>query len=207
MVLGLAASIVYAMLTLADLSIARSQSFSEAGQGLALIRGGEQSAIAALRRDMIAAPATDNAAEPWAKIAQEPIAIPGGSFALHIEDAQGHFNLNTLAEDADATGGTAATEATGATDDGGATEATEGSDGIGGTDSAFGTEETAGTEASGEPDATATTDGTEQTGGGAQTPKEFLEALGKAADLPDDLVRADRLEPRARRPAAAASRI
>ena len=96
-VLGLAATVVYGMLTLADLSIARSQSFSEAGQGLALIRGGEQSAIAALRRDAVAAPDTDSLAEPWAEIAQAPIAIPGGSFALRIEDAQGRFNLNTLA--------------------------------------------------------------------------------------------------------------
>ena len=55
-VLGLAASVVYADAELGDLSIARSQRFGEAGQALALIRGGEQSAIAALRRDMIAAP-------------------------------------------------------------------------------------------------------------------------------------------------------
>lgn len=95
-VLGLSAAVVYAMLTLADLGIARSQAFSEAGQGLALVRAGEQSAIAALRRDMIRAPETDNATEPWAKIGQEPISIPGGSFALTIADAQDRFNLNRL---------------------------------------------------------------------------------------------------------------
>ena len=95
-ILGLAATIVFVMLTLADVSIARSQRFSDAGHGLALIRGGEQSAIAALRRDMIAAPDTDNAAEPWNDVAQQTIEIPGGTFELRIADAQGLFNLNTL---------------------------------------------------------------------------------------------------------------
>ncbi len=97
-VLGLAATVVYAMLTLADLAIARSQAFSDAGQGLALIRGGEQSAIAALRRDLAEAPEADYPTETWGKIAQEKIGIPGGTFELQITDAQGLFNLNTLAE-------------------------------------------------------------------------------------------------------------
>ena len=58
------------MLSLADVSIARSQRFSEAGQALALIRAGEQSAIVALRRDMIEAPDIDHAGEPWNDVAQ-----------------------------------------------------------------------------------------------------------------------------------------
>lgn len=95
-VLGLAATIVYAMLTLSDLSLARSQRFSEAAQGLALVRAGEQSAIAALRRDMIEAPELDYPAEPWSRVAQEAIDIAGGSFALQIEDAQSRLNLNVL---------------------------------------------------------------------------------------------------------------
>ena len=95
-VLGLAATIVYAMLTLTDFSIARSQRFSEAGQALALVRGGENSAIAALRRDLIDAPDTDHPGEAWSDAAQTEIAVPGGSFELSIEDAQGLYNLNTL---------------------------------------------------------------------------------------------------------------
>ena len=94
--LGLASTVVYLMLSLGDLSIARSQRFGEAGQALALVRAGEQSAIAALRRDMIEAPETDHAAEPWAEVAQADIEIPGGAFELEIADAQGLLNLNAL---------------------------------------------------------------------------------------------------------------
>lgn len=95
-VLGLAASVVYLMLTLSDLAIARSQRFSEAGQALALVRAAERSAGLALRRDMIEAPEIDHAAEPWAATAQLPISIEGGAFALAIGDAQGLLNLNRL---------------------------------------------------------------------------------------------------------------
>ena len=95
-ILALTASVVYAMVSLSDLSITRSQRFSSAGQALALISGGEASAIVALRRDMINAPATDNMAEPWALTGQEEVQIAGGRFALQIEDAQRLFNLNTV---------------------------------------------------------------------------------------------------------------
>lgn len=94
--LGIAASVVAVMLNLADLSIARSQRFGEAAQALALVRAGEQSAIAALRRDMEAAPGIDHAAEPWAAVAQAGIAIEGGDFELEIADAQSLLNLNAL---------------------------------------------------------------------------------------------------------------
>jgi general secretion pathway protein K len=96
-VLGLAATVVYAMLILSDISIARNQRFSEAGQALALVRGAEQSAIAALRRDLAEAPESDYPAEAWGRVSQENTRISGGSFALRIEDAQGLFNLNALA--------------------------------------------------------------------------------------------------------------
>ncbi len=94
--LALAASVVTMMLSLADLSIARSQRFSEAGQALALIRAGEASAIAALRRDMIEAPEADHRGEAWAAVGQRGIEIAGGTFELEIADAQGRFNLNAL---------------------------------------------------------------------------------------------------------------
>ena len=94
--LGLAASVVYAMLALADLSIARSRRFAEAGRALALVRAGEQSAIAALRRDMIEAPAIDHPGEAWTAVAQAGVDIGGGAFELQIADAQDRFNLNSL---------------------------------------------------------------------------------------------------------------
>ena len=77
--LGLAASVVYLMLSLGDLSIARSQRFSEAGQALALIRGGEQSAITALRRDMLEGPGTDHAGESWARIGHDAFRSRAGA--------------------------------------------------------------------------------------------------------------------------------
>ncbi len=95
--LALASSVLYAMISLSDLSIARSQRFSEAGQAQALIAAGEASLIAALTRDMAQDPQTDNLSEPWAQIAQEPIAIAQGSFALAIQDAQSRINLNSNA--------------------------------------------------------------------------------------------------------------
>lgn len=95
--LGLAATVVYMMLSLGEIAIARSQRFSEAGQALALVRAGEHSAIVALRRDMIEAPDTDHAGEAWAAAAQRGIEIAGGAFELEIADAQALFNLNALA--------------------------------------------------------------------------------------------------------------
>lgn len=94
--LGLAATVVYMMLSLAELSIARSQRFGEAGQALALVRAGEASAIVALRRDMVEAPDIDHPGEPWGVVAQEAIALAGGAFELEIADAQGLFNINLL---------------------------------------------------------------------------------------------------------------
>lgn len=95
-VLALASTVVYAMMNVSDIAIRRSQKYSEAGQALALIRGGEMTAITALRRDMVDHPETDNATEAWAKVAQDSVAIDGGHFSLSIEDAEGLFNLNSL---------------------------------------------------------------------------------------------------------------
>lgn len=95
--LALASSVLYAMISLSDLSITRSQRFGDAGQAQALIAAGEVSLIAALARDMTEAPQTDNLAEPWAQIAQDPIAIAQGSFSLSMQDAQSRINLNSNA--------------------------------------------------------------------------------------------------------------
>lgn len=93
--LALASAVLYAMISLSDLSIARSQRYSEAAQAQALIAAAEASLISALARDMIEAPETDNLTEGWARIAQQPVSIAGGSFALVIEDAQARINLNS----------------------------------------------------------------------------------------------------------------
>lgn len=96
--LGLSATVVYMMLSLGELSVARSQRFSEASQALMLIRGAEQSAITALRRDMVEAPEIDYPGEPWSQAAETGIGIEGGAFALEIADARGLFNVNALAD-------------------------------------------------------------------------------------------------------------
>ncbi len=95
-ILALSSTVVFAMLRLSDTAITRSQRFSDAGQATALITGGEVTAIAALRRDMQDAPLADHPGEDWAQIAQDDIAVEGGTFSLAISDAQGRFNLNNL---------------------------------------------------------------------------------------------------------------
>ena len=102
-VLGLAGVLVALMLDTGDRAIARSQRFSEGGRALALIEAGERSAIVALRRDMVLAPDVDHPGEPWGRVAQKPVAIEGGGFALTISDAQDRFNLNAVAPGAQET--------------------------------------------------------------------------------------------------------
>ncbi len=77
--------------------VERSTSLREAGQAQAYIRGGELSAVAALRRDMVEAPDVDHAGEAWTAIADDEVEIRGGRFSLAIVDAQDRFNLNSLA--------------------------------------------------------------------------------------------------------------
>lgn len=95
-ILALTASVVYAMVSLSELSITRSQRFSAASQAQALISAGEASAITALRRDMVEAGQSDHLSEAWALTGQTPVPIEGGRFGLRIEDAQAQFNLNSL---------------------------------------------------------------------------------------------------------------
>jgi general secretion pathway protein K len=76
----------------------RSILFQEASQAAIIARGGEISAVVALRRDAIQAAETDHLAEPWAQIIQRPVSISGGTFSLEIIDAQARFNLNNLAD-------------------------------------------------------------------------------------------------------------
>ena len=100
MIVALMSSVVFAMVSFGDLSIARSQRFSEAGQAISLVLAGENSALAALRRDLARAPETDHAGEVWGQVAQQAVTIEDGSFALAITDAQGLVNLTGLYPDA-----------------------------------------------------------------------------------------------------------
>lgn len=95
-ILALASSVVLVMISFSEMSIRRSQRFSEAAQAEAYAFGGESSAIVALRQDAITGPSTDNLREPWAQLAQRDTAIANGRFNLVITDAQARFNINTL---------------------------------------------------------------------------------------------------------------
>ena len=95
-ILALTASVVFAMVSLSELSITRSQRFSAASQAQALVSAGEASAITALRRDMAGPEQIDHLSEAWALVGQEPMQIQGGRFALRIDDAQAQFNLSSL---------------------------------------------------------------------------------------------------------------
>jgi general secretion pathway protein K len=95
---ALSSTVVFAMLQLSDTAITRSQRYGDAGQALALMAGGEATAMAALRRDQADAATADHLAESWALIGQDDIAIEGGRFTLTIADAQDRFNLTNAAQ-------------------------------------------------------------------------------------------------------------
>ncbi len=96
-ILALTSAVLLVMVRASDISIARSQVFSDAAQGQALILGAEASAIAALRRDMVTAPKSDHLGEEWTAVGQAETQIETGAFAVQITDAQSRFNLNSIA--------------------------------------------------------------------------------------------------------------
>ncbi|NWO96470.1 general secretion pathway protein GspK, partial [Escherichia coli] len=79
-----------------ELALDRALRTREAARALAVVRGGELSAVVALRRDMVVAPNEDDVTEPWARLSERGAPIEGGSFDLAIADAEGRFNLNAL---------------------------------------------------------------------------------------------------------------
>ena len=93
---AIASALVLLMINREELALDRTSRLREAARAAAIVRGGELSAVTALRRDMIAAPDSDDATEAWAAIADSNVRIDGGSFDLAVADAQGRFNLNNL---------------------------------------------------------------------------------------------------------------
>lgn len=96
-IVAVVAALVMAMLGSETPAVDRATMFRQSAQALAIARGGELTAIAALRRDMVAGPDSDDRTEPWAKVAQASTPIADGSFALNIADAQDRFNVNDAA--------------------------------------------------------------------------------------------------------------
>jgi general secretion pathway protein K len=96
LVLAVASVAVLIMVSTQDIEVQRSTRLRDAAQASAYARAGELSAVTVLRRDGLVASATDNLSEPWAKLDQQEIAVPGGRFTLRIEDEQARFNLNAM---------------------------------------------------------------------------------------------------------------
>ncbi len=96
LVLAVASVAVLVMVVAQDIQVQRGTRLRDAAQAGAYARAGELSAVTVLRRDALVAAGTDNLTEPWAAVGQETIAVPGGRFALSIEDEQSRFNINAL---------------------------------------------------------------------------------------------------------------
>lgn len=93
---AIASGILLLMITSEDSALERGLRMREAARAQAIARGGEISAIVALRRDAAVAPDSDSRAEPWAALSERDAPIDGGSFDLAIADAQDRFNINAL---------------------------------------------------------------------------------------------------------------
>ncbi|MDO6413602.1 type II secretion system protein GspK [Sphingomonas sp. BIUV-7] len=111
LLVGLAAAVLAIMVAGDDAGLQRATRMAEAAQAVQIARGGELSAVAALRRDMVQAPDSDDATEPWANIDEKGAAIEGGRFAMIVTDATGKLDLNPLAKDDTITKGRLATMA------------------------------------------------------------------------------------------------
>lgn len=104
-IVAVAAAALVLMAGAQDAGLSRATRLADAARLAAIADAGELSAVVALRRDARDAPRSDHAREPWAAASQRETAIADGRFRLTIADAQGRFNVNTLA-----TGGLVALE-------------------------------------------------------------------------------------------------
>ena len=96
LVMAVASVAILIMVSTQDIEVQRSTRLRDAAQANAYARAGELSAVTTLRRDALVAAGTDNLSEPWAQLGQQAISVPGGRFALVIEDEQSRFNLNAM---------------------------------------------------------------------------------------------------------------
>lgn len=96
MFVAIASGLVLLMITREEIALDRSLRVREAARAMSTVRGGELSALVALRRDTSKAPDTDSPDEPWGALSESGAPITGGSFDLAIADAEGRFNINML---------------------------------------------------------------------------------------------------------------
>ncbi|WP_315761819.1 type II secretion system protein GspK [Sphingomonas sp. Y38-1Y] len=93
---AIASGLVLLMVNREELALDGALRMREASRAAAIVRGGELSALTALRRDAEEAPEADHRGEPWAAVAESGIAIEGGTFDLAVADAEGRFNINNV---------------------------------------------------------------------------------------------------------------
>ena len=79
-----------------DENVERSARLRAVAQAQAVARGGELSAITALRRDLARGNSVDTLGEEWARIADTNAPIEHGTFTFAVTDAQARFNLTNL---------------------------------------------------------------------------------------------------------------
>lgn len=101
MFVAIASGLVLLMINREEVALDRSIRSREAARALAVVRGGELSALSALQRDARDSPEADYPGEPWGKIGENGIAIDGGRFDLVVADAEGRFNLNSVRRELD----------------------------------------------------------------------------------------------------------
>jgi general secretion pathway protein K len=96
MFVAIASGLVLLMIDREETALDRGLRMREAARAQAVVRGGELSALVALRRDAETAPEVDHVREPWARLAENGAPIEGGTFDLAIADAEGRFNINSV---------------------------------------------------------------------------------------------------------------
>jgi len=96
MFVAIASGMVLLMINREELALDRGLRTREAARAIAAVRGGELSAIVALRRDAETAAGADYPGEPWGALSESGAPIAGGSFDLAISDAEGRFNINSV---------------------------------------------------------------------------------------------------------------
>jgi general secretion pathway protein K len=96
MMVAIASGLVLLLINREELALDRGLRTREVARAEAVIRGGELSALVALRRDAEVAPTQDYPGEPWGSLSESGAPIENGSFDLAISDAEGRFNLNSV---------------------------------------------------------------------------------------------------------------
>lgn len=96
-VLALAGSIIFLLLTQREAAIDRIAGFARSADAEQIAFGAEMSVIAALQQDLERAPEADHFGEPWAKMSQRETQLASGTFSVEIRDMRARYDINYLA--------------------------------------------------------------------------------------------------------------